>query len=101
MPGSCTGLRARCGDILLCFIFNSLTLLFYEWNRIGFVVLGGDGVAILQWSRELAIFITRSGFDGDLMSAGMVRRGRGFVAWHGGSALGAGRMRIAAHFRLV
>ena len=69
--------------MLLCFIFNSLTLLFYEWNRIGFVVLGGDGVAILQWSRELAIFITRSGFDGVLMSASIVRRGSGFVAWHG------------------
>ena len=63
--------------MLLCFIFNSLTLLFYEWNRIGFVVLGGDGVAILPWSRELVISIARSGFDGDLMCVGVVRRGRG------------------------
>ena len=91
------------GVEICCCVSLSIHLLcyFYEWNRIGFVDLGGDGVAILHWSREKAIFITRIGFDGGIMRAGVVRWCRGLVAWHGGSALGAGRMQIAAHVRLV
>ena len=77
--------------MLWCFIFNLLTLLLFEWERIGFAVLGGDGVAIIQWSRELAVYITRSGFDGVLMSASIVRRGSGFVAWHGYFVFGGGQ----------
>ena len=50
----------------------------FGWNCIGFVVLGGGGVDIFHWSRELAVFRCsyHSGFNGNVVSAAEVGRGR-------------------------